>query len=251
MTTDYNRSGVARQYQLAKEQPWRSRIEAYSFLKRIGDLSGKSVVDMACGEGHFTRQLRQRGASRVVGFDLSERMVELARVQEQEHPLGIEYLVHDARETSSEPAFDLAVSAWLLVYAHDREELARMCQGMASWLRPGGRFITFTMNPAVMTFQPPGDYRRYGFEVLTSECQDAGAPVLWRLHLDDSTLDIENYYLPVSMYEAELHAAGFREVQMHPVELEPPSGELDDRDHWAEFLRAPPAIIIEGTKAHV
>ena len=82
MTTDYNQGQVAEQYKKAKEQPWRSRIETYSFMKRIGDLKGKKVVDVACGEGHFTRMLRQAGAARVVGVDISERMIELARAQE-------------------------------------------------------------------------------------------------------------------------------------------------------------------------
>ena len=45
-------------------------------------------------------------------------MIELARAQEASDPLGVEYVVHDAREVVMEKDFDLAVSAWLLVYAH-------------------------------------------------------------------------------------------------------------------------------------
>jgi hypothetical protein len=37
-----------------------------------------------------TRQLKARGAARVTGVDLSERMIDLARVQEAAHPIGIE-----------------------------------------------------------------------------------------------------------------------------------------------------------------
>ena len=63
----------------------------------IGGLSGKTVVDLACGEGFYTRLIRQQGAAKVVGVDLSARMVELAREQEAEQRLGIEYVTGDAR----------------------------------------------------------------------------------------------------------------------------------------------------------
>src|SRR5262245_49488868 len=162
MTTDYNQGRIAEQYQKAKEQPWRGRIETYSLLKRIGDLKGKNVIEIACGEGYVTRKLRQLGAAKVVGVDIAERMIELARAQEAAAPLGIEYRVEDARTLVPQQDFDLAVSAWLLVYAHDRAELAAMCQGLARRLRPGGRFVTFTTNPGLRS-----EERRVGKEWTT------------------------------------------------------------------------------------
>jgi toxoflavin synthase len=41
-----------------------------------------SVLDLACGEGFYTRLLRQTGAGRVVGVDLSAGMIALARQEE-------------------------------------------------------------------------------------------------------------------------------------------------------------------------
>ena len=246
MTTDYNQGRVAEQYKKAKEQPWRSRIETYSFMNRIGGLEGKKVVDIACGEGHFTRKLRQAGAGQVVGVDVSERMVELARAQEEADPLGVTYQVEDARTIVPQQDFDLAVSAWLLVYAHDREELGRMCRGLACRLRPGGRLVTVTTNPDVYTFRPPIDYRKYGFEVTLADHVSEGAPILWTIHLDDdSSLEIENYYLPVSAYETAFLDAGFRDFNVHLPTLSP---ALDDRPYWADLLDHPVAILIDCVK---
>jgi len=118
MTTDYNQ--IANQYKRAKEQPWRTRTELFSMMNLIGDLTGKKVVDVACGEGWLTRELRKAGASEVVGVDISEEMIALARWQEAREPLGIEYRVEDARATGSPHEFDLSVSNWLLVYARDQ-----------------------------------------------------------------------------------------------------------------------------------
>jgi hypothetical protein len=33
-------------------------LPRYTFLRLIGDLRGKSVLDLACGEGYYTRELR-------------------------------------------------------------------------------------------------------------------------------------------------------------------------------------------------
>lgn len=248
MTTDYNKDRVAEQYKQAKQQPWRSRIESYSLLKLIGDLRGKKVVDVACGEGHFTRLLRQAGAAEVVGVDISERMIDLARAQEAEEPLGIEYRVEDARNVVPQQDFDLAVSAWLLVYAHDRTELGQMCRGLASWLRPGGRFVTFTTNPGVYSFQPTPDYRKYGFDVTLADKVYEGAPILFTFHLDDSSLEIENYYLPVSAYESAFAESGYRDFAVHPPKLGPDPNAGDDHDFWVEMLEFPPAILMDCVK---
>jgi ubiquinone/menaquinone biosynthesis C-methylase UbiE len=40
------------------------------------------VLDLACGEGFYTRRIKQRDAARVVGVDVSQPMIELARAEE-------------------------------------------------------------------------------------------------------------------------------------------------------------------------
>jgi ubiquinone/menaquinone biosynthesis C-methylase UbiE len=108
----YNQGRIAEQYQEAKKQAWRDRVETYSFMNRIGDITGKKVLDVACGEGHFTRLLRRAGAARVVGLDISDRMIALAREQEAREPLGIDYVVADARSIVDQEDYGLfAVSS--------------------------------------------------------------------------------------------------------------------------------------------
>ena len=248
MTTDYNQ--IANQYKKAKEQPWRTRVELFSLMSLIGDLAGKKVVDVACGEGWLTRKLRKAGASKVVGIDISEKMIALARRQEACEPLGIEYRVEDARATGPPQDFELAVSNWLLVYAHDREELAVMCRGLARRIKPGGRFVTLTTNPELYTWQShPPDYRKYGFETRLPESAYEGAPVVITFHLDDESIVIENYYLPITAHESALHDAGFRDVAFHTLTLDPHSQADDEGDYWEDILRYPPAIMIDGIKA--
>ena len=47
MTTNYD--PIAEQYKRSKPQPWRTHIEAFTLMRLIGDPTGKTVVDIACG----------------------------------------------------------------------------------------------------------------------------------------------------------------------------------------------------------
>ena len=51
-------------------------------LEALGDVSGKRVIDIGCGEGRFCRLLAGLGAE-VTGIDLTEALVEKARVHWQ------------------------------------------------------------------------------------------------------------------------------------------------------------------------
>lgn len=246
MTTDYNL--ISQQYKKAKEQPWRWAVETYSLMGLIGDLAGKSVIDVACGSGYFTRKLRRAGAAKVLGFDISERMIEMALAEEAREPLGIEYVVEDARAEEPRRDFDLAAAAWLLVYAHDREELGQMCRGLARLLKPGGRFVTYTTNPDVYFFDSH-DYRKYGFTIQLADHVYEGAPIDWYIDLGDGTLEIQNYYLPIEAYKTVFEAAGFRDFAVHAPRLAPEAEAADGREYWKDFLERPIAVLMDCIKA--
>jgi SAM-dependent methyltransferase len=242
MATDYD--AIAGQYQLAKRQPWRSHIEAFTLLGLLGDLAGKAVVDLACGEGHYTRILPGLGATRVVGVDRSEGMIALARAQESAHPLGIEYLVQDIGSLRSPDQFDLAAAAYLLNYARSRDDLRAMAQAIARCLKPGGRFVTVNSNPEI-DFRGVATYRRFGFEVRGPGETEEGMPYAWVFHLDDGPVEVENYWLPVAAYEEALWSAGFAQVRWHRPRISPDAEAVHEPGYWRDFLDHPPVVGIE------
>jgi toxoflavin synthase len=245
MDTDYDQ--IAGQYKRAKLQPWRTHIERYSLLQLVGDVAGKTVIDLACGEGYYTRELRRQGAGRVVGVDLSGGMIDLARAEERREPLGIEYQVGDARALHVSEPFDLVFAAYLLNYAHTAEELTQMCRAVARALRPGGRFVTVNNNPA----EPTANFaagRVYGYaKRLTGELVE-GAPVIWEFCLPDGSFEITNYCLSVQTMEAAFQAAGLRNVRWHAPRVSPEGGREFGPDFWAGFLACPPVVFIECVK---
>lgn len=244
MTTDYN--PIAEQYQRSKQQPWRQFIECHTLLKLIGDLRDVTALDVACGEGFYTRLLRHGGATAVTGIDLSPGMIDLARGQETRQPLGIDYIVGDARDLQ-QAKYDLVVAAYLLNYASTDAELLAMCAGVARSLKPGGRFVTVNSSPS-LHFPSAPSYRKYGFETSTVGAWQEGTPIKWTFHLEDGPFDIENYYLNVATHETALQKAGFRSVQWHSPQLFDEGRKAFEPTFWDTFLTTPPITFIECVK---
>ncbi len=245
METNYEE--IAGDYKRAKQQPWRYFVERYTLLRLIGDLKGKSVLDLACGFGYYTREVRQRGAARVVGVDLSPAMIQLARDEEARQPLGIEYRVQDARQVGDGEQFDLVVAAYLLNYAATREELADMYRAIARALRSGGRFVTVNDNPA-QDLAHFGDSRKYGFIKSTPGELREGAPIIFTIFQDQGSFDITNYWLSPATHEECLRAAGLRDPHWHPPQLSPEGQAAHGDEYWAEFLAHPPITFLECTR---
>jgi ubiquinone/menaquinone biosynthesis C-methylase UbiE len=243
MTTNYDT--IAEEYRRAKLQPWRRHIEVFVLFRLVGDVAGKSVLDLACGEGFHTRLLKQKGAARVVGVDISAGMIDLARKEESQRALGIDYHVHDAKTLDLGEQFDMVFAAYLLNYAASREELLQMCQAIARHLKPGGRFVTVNSNS---DYTGQNDTMRpYGFTRTASEARE-GAAIPWTFYLPEGPFEITNYYLSFATHEWALQTAGLRNIRWHPPAVSPEGLAEFGQDYWAAFLRHKPVIFIECAK---
>ncbi|UCH12356.1 MAG: methyltransferase domain-containing protein [Candidatus Omnitrophota bacterium] len=56
---------------------WLDHVARYEFVSRY--IKGKSVLDIACGTGYGSRIICDSGATRVIGIDISEEVIRLAR----------------------------------------------------------------------------------------------------------------------------------------------------------------------------
>jgi ubiquinone/menaquinone biosynthesis C-methylase UbiE len=118
---------------------------ALALLDLLGDVHGRRMLDLACGQGRVSRELARRGAS-VVAVDISERLLEKARALEANEPLGIEYRKVDAtspQDLASEE-FDGAVCHFGL---SDIDELGAALATVARALRADGFFVFSILHP--------------------------------------------------------------------------------------------------------
>ena len=100
----------------------------------LPDLRGLRVLDLGCGFGWFCRFARTQGAARVLGIDVSERM--LARAKAETADDAVSYIQADLEQlTLASAAFDLAYSSLTLHYI---ENLERLLAQVHAALIPGG-----------------------------------------------------------------------------------------------------------------
>jgi trans-aconitate methyltransferase len=100
-------------------------------LNLLGDVSGKRVLDLGCGDGVLTLELQQRGAE-VVGVDASEPMVASAVSK------GIDAHVVDAQQLNFKEEFDAVFTNATLHWVPNHDLVAL---GVMEALKPGGLFV--------------------------------------------------------------------------------------------------------------
>jgi len=109
-----------------------------------------SAVDAACGTGLFTRALGRRGI-RVVGADISARMLDKAREAPESDDLPITWLHAPMQDlaTHLEGPFDAVICMGnSLPHLLDNADLDATLAGFASLLAPGGLLALHVLNYA-------------------------------------------------------------------------------------------------------
>jgi SAM-dependent methyltransferase len=211
-----------------------------AFQRLLPSLEGRRVLDLGCGLGYFAREARTRGARRVLGVDLSERMLQEARARTDDP--GITYL-HAALE-EFEPAaasFDLVVSSLALHYIADYPGLVRR---VAACLVPGGRFA-FSVEHPVYTAHGTSDWHAGPDGVRlhwpVDRYRDEGERRT-RWFVDG----VVKYHRTVETYVNALLDAGLVLARLEEPEAEPAA--LAEHPEWRDERRRPPFLLLAADR---
>ena len=93
----------------------------------IVPLDGKSVLDIGCGSGPYSVECARRGARRVVGLDLAEGMLDLARGRAREMGLEstCEFVQGQFPDNVPDEVFDHALVMGVMDYIADKAPFVR------------------------------------------------------------------------------------------------------------------------------
>jgi SAM-dependent methyltransferase len=242
MTAHYDK--IAEQYQASKRLPFREYVEWYSYRKLLGDVSGKSVLDLACGEGFYTRRIKRMGAESVVGVDISAKMIQLAEFQEENHRLGIAYFVSDVMTLGSVDSYDLVAASYLLNYARSKRHLLKMCGTIAANLKSGGRFVSINNNPDQSVESFPV-CKKYGFTKNIFGPLQEGAAITYEFFRQGQKFRFDNYYLSRDTHDWAFKQVGFKTIKWHKIGVSPAGVKKFGEAFWQDFIDAEPIIGIE------
>ncbi|KAK5166212.1 uncharacterized protein LTR77_008473 [Saxophila tyrrhenica] len=223
-------------------------------LRRLGPWNGASVLDLACGTGIGLREMQKLGATKLVGVDISDEMLGMAKQTSPEAGFELHHadcsqpLDHLGLEKGS---FDLVIAMWLLNYPADRAQMAAMWQNVATYLKPKAKFVGIiqnqdTVNPTSMQ----GKWEEYGARETGLQPLPSGDGV--RMHIEFNTqpkVEFDTFVLKKEILEEEGKKAGLVDLQyVRPGEEVKREVEGKDAAWWKELLEEYPNQLIIATR---
>lgn len=125
--------------------------------KLLPDLAGKTVLDLGCGDGKHCADFVLRGAKKVIGIDISEKMLQVAQ-REHADP-AIRYLQQSMTEIALlDETFDVIYSNMAFHYIEDFASFAKTMLGV---LKANGVLLFAQEHPVVTaTMDDKGHFQK-------------------------------------------------------------------------------------------
>ncbi|RDK02990.1 class I SAM-dependent methyltransferase [Paraburkholderia lacunae] len=219
--------------------PFRRDMEIPNVLATLGDVSGRDILDFGCGNGMYSRWLKERGARRVTGYDVSDGMLNYARRREEKDGLGITFTQN---LSDLDGQFDIVLAVYVLPYATTHEGLHELCVSMARPLRRGGRLIALPIHPDYA--RDPSYYEPYGLRLAPEGPDVDGGRVQLDLCLPPHESRVTAYVWSKESLDAALYAAGLGPVQWVQYGLIGRSANTGADDFMEAYWRKPHAAIL-------
>lgn len=213
-----------------------------------GELNGRSVLDIGCGEGYCARELKRRGAGDYLGLDLSSKMIEAAQAQEAEDQFGIEYRACNVVEFKPDRQFELCVAVFLFNYLRI-EDMQRVFSIVYDALQPQGEFIFSVPHPFfpfVRTEETAPFYFSSTGKNYFSDVNQQFEGEIWKR--DGEPLHVQCVHKTFSNYFDGLRQAGFTNMpEIRELTVTPDLVAVDE-DFFSPLLNEPLHVLFKITK---
>jgi len=176
--------------QMAQASPHRTHFIMPFTFKQLGDVSGKNVLDLGCGEGGYSRELSRKGAL-VTAVDCAENAIKYCISVAEEEQLKIAYYVRNSCDLYdiTDDSFDIVLASMMLM---DCEDFEGTVKEIARVLKPSGKLFASVCHPC---FHVSGGIGR----------QDKGI---------DKKVVVSNYYKPTE-WEAPISRGNVKVIWRH------------------------------------
>ena len=134
-------------------------ITPFTF-QQLGDVAGKAILDIGCGEGGYSRELTKKGAM-VTAVDCAEHAIKYCISKAEEEQLKIAYHIRNSCDLYdiADNTFDVVLSSMMLMDCEDFEGTVREITRV---LKPGGKLFASVCHPCFTAAPSGGGIGRQG-----------------------------------------------------------------------------------------
>lgn len=232
----------------AEESPFHAFYEKPAIRTELPDLRGLSVISIGCGSGVDTAYLKQKGAEKVVGVDISSGLIDIAKKNHE----GIDFRVMDMEKLDfPQESFDLAYSSLALHYLDSWTLALREARRV---LKPNGLYVFSCGHPIESAMEIFEEEKTRGTRLGKTIVKESGARIMHGDYLAASEngvkqmsgkigeIEVHFFHRPISKMIADIVASGFKIEKM--IEPLPTEGMKEKYErHYNQLMRFPDFMI--------
>jgi len=225
---------------------WHRTLIFPGILKVIGNVKGREILDVGCGNGSLARILARMG-NRVTGVDGSPGIIEHAKAREDAEPLGVKYFASDAADLSMFAAnsFDLVTTCMALM---DMPDAAGAIHELGRVVRRSGRCVMLFSHPcfdiprASSWLVETGFGRTPSITLRLERYREVFSE--WLRWSDKVDYEMLAYHRPLSWYFRAIRDAGLAVTMLD--EPEPTAEFLEQSESGPAVAKFPLHCVIEA-----
>ena len=217
-------------------------FEIPALFSMMPELKGKRVLDLGCGFGEHCKKIVDYGAEKVVGIDISQKMLEVARTENSD--AKIRYIHMPMEEIAQlQETFDVVVSSLAFHYVEDFRGVIRDVYNL---LDKKGELIFSQENPLCTCHSGGNRWTKdeNGNKVhlnLAYYSVEGERESEWFIE------DVKKYHRTFSTIVNTLIEEGFTIERM--IEPLPTDELLEKYPHYKDLLHKPDFLLIKAKKS--
>lgn len=206
-------------------------------LELLGDVQDKTILDLGCGNGYFSRMLAEKGAN-ITGIDISSDLIEIAIKRTKEQKLDIRYVVSDASDIKAIESnkFDIIVSNMAFMDIENIDDTVKECSRL---VENNGILLFSIVNPLFGIFERQKDEHGHYLKLTK--------------YKTETTITNENrgynfetvhYHRPIGFYINTLARNNFLITNYEEISTKYFKGKEVDDQEFLDFIQEFPSFLI-------
>ena len=178
-----------------------------------GNVEGKNILDLGCGEGYCSRILATKNPAKITGVDISKEMISRAIEREESEKLGISYFCKNAADYDFKESFyDLILGMFIFNYV-PIQTMRDILSNIHSSLKENGEMVFAVPHPSLAFIKKEkvapfyfdhGEYNYFSAKDIELEGK------IWRR--SGEALNVRSYHKTFEDYVSAINDAGFSKI---------------------------------------